>query len=171
LLRYSGCRCLRRQLHSLALIEQRVDHSLGNTLIAQVHNVVRAQVVNRAGILDILQNDVFADVGLAEFQHVLNTVGQLSCDDGCRTGNDWRWHCNFGRNTARVGNRFVCARRTREQCQKPGQQGQPEYFGGRFHKSNSHGLSAFSNDPRKSAGSQAVPNAADSGETNPVLPT
>src|ERR1017187_4689637 len=60
-----------------ALVQHGVQNVVGQTLLLEVNNLVRLQGLDRAGILDVIDDDTVADLGLRELQNLRHAVGKL----------------------------------------------------------------------------------------------
>ena len=55
-----GCR------HPAVLAQHGVDDAIGHSLLLQVKDLVRVQAIGIAGILNVIDDDILADVGVRE---------------------------------------------------------------------------------------------------------
>jgi len=86
----------------LALIEHRMHDVVRDALVTQINQLRGSQRINRAGILNIFYNDIFANLGPGKLDDFLDPVGQLRRGDdlacGCSLHN-----CGGGRLGLSVG--------------------------------------------------------------------
>jgi len=77
------CLCGGHITDTFMLFQHGIQNAIGNSLLLQINDFLRAQGVNGAGIMDKIDDDVFADLCLGQFQYVLDAIGQLGrCSDG-----------------------------------------------------------------------------------------
>jgi hypothetical protein len=73
-----------------SMIQHLVHNALGNPLLLEIDNIGRSEVIDGAGVLDVTGDGVVADLCLAEFENVGNTIREL----GGRLG--WRSRIGLG---------------------------------------------------------------------------
>jgi hypothetical protein len=85
---------------NFALVDHGVDDAIGNALGSDVDDILWTQGVDCAGITDVIDDNIVANVGAAEFEDVFDAVRELvRCDSGLDGGisgclhSDW---CSIG---------------------------------------------------------------------------
>src|ERR1043166_8813303 len=73
----SSSRGIRRLHGPLTLILHRIQHLIGHPFILQINQIPRAEIVNRAGVLDVVKSDVLTDAGATKLEHIIYAVRQL----------------------------------------------------------------------------------------------
>lgn len=56
------CRALSRDFDVLPLSEHGVDDFIGNSLVPQINNILRTQIIDGSRVLDVIQNYLLADL-------------------------------------------------------------------------------------------------------------